>query len=208
MSQGGIKTPDDRREYFRVNDSVRLHIRKVPKEHLEDLLERLEQNITENFTVMTSLAAINSEMAVSMRRIENNDPDVAAYLKALDRKIDVLGKAYIASESDLIAEQAHAINLSAGGMSMLVNESYLPGDPVEIKMLLFPSFTGVLTYGTVIDCSPAEMQPDQPAADYGHHIRIEFTHLREQDRDILIRHVLRCQSTELRRRDPAHREGS
>lgn len=205
MSDGGIQTPDDRREYFRVNDSVRLHIRKIPEEQLVDLLERLEQNVSGNFTVMSSLAAISSEMAVSMRRIENNDPDVAAYLKALDRKIDVLGKAFIASESDLIAEQAHAVSLSAGGMGMLVNECYQPGDPVEIKMLLFPSFTGVLTYGKVVDCVAAQSPAELPGAGYSHDLRIEFTHMREQDRDILIRHVLRCQSTELRKKDPAHR---
>lgn len=202
MSSDGIKTADDRREYFRVDDAVRLHIRKVAVEELGQLLERLEHSIDGNFTIMSSLAAISAEMAVSMRRIENREPDIAAYLKALDRKIEVLGRAFIANESDLVAEHAHPVNLSAGGMGMLVNEQYLAGDVVELKMLLFPSFTGVLTYGTVIDCEPLE---SEMPGDYSHRMRIEFTHMREQDRDVLIRHVLRCQGNELRKKDPAHR---
>lgn len=203
MSKGGIQSPDDRREYFRVDDAVRLHIRKVPTEDLDDLLDRLEHNIADNFTVMSSLAAISAEMAVSMRRIENREPDIAAYLKAIDRKIEVLGRTFIASDSDLVAEHAHPVNLSAGGMGMLVNEQYAAGDAIEIKMLLFPSFTGVLIYGTVIDCIPLDAQSAREG--YSYRMRIEFTHLRDQDRDVLIRHILRCQGSELRKKDPAHR---
>lgn len=201
MSEQG-QNPDDRREYFRVEDAVRLSIRKVESSDLEDLLERLEHNITGSFTLMSSLAAISAEMAVSMRRIENSEPDVAAYLKALDRKIEVLGRAFIAQDSELTEQQAHPVNLSAGGMALLVDQDYPKGSVVEIKMLLFPSFTGVLTYGTVV-ASGSLSAPEQEAG-YTHSMRVEFTHMREADRDILIRHVLRCQSMELRKKDPAH----
>jgi len=203
MSNGGSPSDQDRREYFRVNDAVRLTLRKVANDEMPGLLQRLDHNITGNFTVMSSLAAISAEMAASMRRIENGNPDIAAYLKALDRKIETLGRAFIASDSELMAEEAHAVNLSAGGMGTLVNDAYEPGQVVEIKMLLFPSFTGVLTYGTVVDCVPIDAQESRE--DYGYRMRIEFTHMREQDRDLVIRHVLRCQSNELRKKDPAHR---
>lgn len=188
---------DERREYFRVDDAVRLSIRKVPEHETDDLLQRLEQNVAGSFTLMSSLASISAEMAVSMRRIENSSPDVAAYLKALDRKIEVLGRAFIAEETELVEEQAQPVNLSAGGMGMLVNEVYPVGSAVEVKMLLFPSFTGVLTYGRVVACDPVETPSDEHG--YSHSMRIEFTHMREQDRDILIRHVLRCQSLALRK---------
>lgn len=190
---------DDRREYFRVNDSVRVSIRPVAEAQLESLVERMEQNFSNGFTVMSSLVAISAEMAVSMRRIENSDPDVAAYLKALDRKIEVLGRAFISQESDLLEEPAHPVNLSGGGMGILLNECYEPGQVLEVKMLLFPSFTGVLMYGTVVDCEPID-ERDRNSG-YSYRTRLAFTHMREQDRDLLIRHVLRCQSNALRRRE-------
>jgi c-di-GMP-binding flagellar brake protein YcgR len=191
------QTGDERREYFRIDDAVRLSIRKVPEEQIEELLQRLEYNIAGNFTVMSGLAAISAEMAVSMRRIEHESPDVAAYLKALDRKIEVLGRAFTAQESNLLDESAHPVNLSAGGMAMLVNECYPVGSAIEVKMLLFPSLTGVLTYGHVVACERLQEAPEKPG--YTHQLRVEFTHMREQDRDILIRHVLRCQSLALRK---------
>lgn len=186
----------ERRAYFRVDDSVRLSIRVVPEEQVSKGLQRLEGQAG-GFTVMSGLASISAEMAVSMRRIENSSPDVAAYLKALDRKIEVLGRALAAQESDLMEEQAHPVNLSAGGMAVLVNESYPVEQTVEVRMLLFPSFTGVLLYGKVIACEP--VTGEDAASGFSYSLRVEFTELRERDRDILIRHVLRCQSLSLRR---------
>ena len=196
---------EDRREYFRVNDSVRVSIRPVSEEQLDTLRQRMQQNFADGFTVMSSLIGISAEMAVSMRRIENSDPDVAAYLKALDRKIDVLGRAFISQESELLEEPAHPVNLSGGGMGILLNDCYQPGQVLEIKMLLFPSFTGVLMYGTVIDCEPID-ERDRDSG-YSYRMRLAFTHMREQDRDLLIRHVLRCQSNELRRKEHPREAG-
>ncbi len=196
---------EDRREYFRVNDSVRVSIRQVPEDQLDTLLQRMQQNFTDGFTVMSSLIGISAEMAVSMRRIENSDPDVAAYLKALDRKIEVLGRAFISQESELLEEPAHPVNLSGGGMGILLNECYRPGQVLEIKMLLFPSFTGVLMYGTVVDCEPVD-ERDRDSG-YSYRMRLAFTHMREQDRDLLIRHVLRCQSNALRRKEHPQEAG-
>lgn len=193
--------PSERRAYFRVDDAIRLGLRPVPPEELGRLDERLEHDLANSFTVMSSLAAISGEMVVNMRRIENSDPDVAAYLKALDRKIEVLGRALTAGDNDLVEQPAHPVNLSAGGMGVLVDERYEPGQVLEIRMLLFPSFTGILMFGDVIDCEPVT-EPDRDSG-YSYRMRISFTHMREQDRDLLIRHVLRCQSNELRRRSPS-----
>ena len=49
---------------------------------------------------MSSLAAITAQMTAGLRRIENRDPDLAAYLRAIDQKIEVIGRAFIAQEPD------------------------------------------------------------------------------------------------------------
>ena len=76
--------------------------------------------------------------------------------------------------------------------------SYEPGTSLEIRMLLFPSFTGLLIYGTVIESSPAST--DESSERYRHFARIEFSHIREQDRELLIRHLLRRQGDQMRER--------
>lgn len=186
----------DRREFFRIDDTIRVGLRRVAPEELEGRLERLEQGVEGSFTVMASLAAITAQLAVPLRRIEHEQPDVAAYLKGIDRKLEVLGRAFIAQDPVLASQDAVAVNLSAGGMGLDTREAFAPQTQVEIRMLLFPSFTGVLTYGEVVACDPGLDAGGAPA----YHLRVEFTHIREQDRDILIRHILRRQGETLRAR--------
>lgn len=190
----------ERRSYFRIDDTVRLSIARVPEGELTERLERLDLDLAGNFTVMSSLAAITAQMTVGLRRIENRDPDLAAYLRAIDQKIEVIGRAFIAQESELIAERAIPVNLSAGGMSVGTEEAFPAGTPLEIRMLLFPSFTGLMIYGTVVETCQVKEAPDGVMGRYRHLARIEFTHIREQDREILIRHLLRRQSDQLRDR--------
>ena len=148
--------------------------------------------------MLSSLAAITAQMTAGLRRIENRDPDLAAYLRAIDQKIEVIGRAFIAAEPELVAQAAVPVNLSAGGMCAGVDELYEPGTDIEVRMLLFPSFAGLMIYGTVVDCSPAQV--DHPSDRYRYIARIEFSHIREQDRELLIRHLLRRQSDQLRDR--------
>ncbi len=189
-------TNEERRSYFRIDDTVRMSLRRVPREQLAARLDRLDHDLAGSFTVMSSLTAITAQMTASLRRIENRDADLAAYLRAIDQKIEVIGRAFIAQEPELAAEAATAVNLSAGGMSAVVDEIYEPGTELEIRLLLFPSFTGLMIYGTVVECSPVE------ESEGGKYLaRIEFSHIREQDRELLIRHLLRCQSRQLRDRN-------
>lgn len=187
---------NERRSFFRIDDTVRLSLRPVPAGELEDRLERLEHDLAGNFTVMSSLAAITAQMTVGLRRIENRDPDLAAYLRAIDQKIEVIGRAFIAQEPELAAEKAVPVNLSAGGMCVGAEECYEPGTTLEIRMLLFPSFTGLMIYGTVVECSPTP-EGALPAG-YPQMVRVEFSHIREPDRELLIRHLLRRQGDQLR----------
>ena len=201
MSRDGQQAggAEERRNYFRVDDTVRLSLRRVPADELDRRFDELDHDLAGNFTVMSSLAAITAQMSMSLRRIENRDADLAAYLRAIDQKIEVIGRAFITQEPEFHAEHAVPANLSAGGMCVGVDEVFEPGTALEIRMLLFPSFTGLMIYGTVIDTEPAAA--DDPAQPFAQLARIEFTHIRESDRELLIRHLLRRQSQQLRRQN-------
>lgn len=190
--------PAERRQYFRIDDTISVSVTRIPADQVERRLASLEQTEGTDFTVMSSLSAITAQMAVHLRRIENTQPEVAAYLKAVDQKLEILGRSIVSHGSNLVSEDARQVNLSAGGICMDVGEHYAAGSIVEIRLLLFPSFTGMLTYGDVVSCEPFDA--DSSPADRRYHLRVEFTHMREPDRDVLIRHILRRQGDELRAR--------
>jgi hypothetical protein len=196
---GMSQQDDERRRFFRIEDSVHMSLRAVRREELDQSLQGLEGGgASGSFSLMTRLNMVNQQVSASLRRIESRDPDVADYLKALDRKLDILAKAFLAEEVDITDKPARAVNLSAGGMAVHSRDSFEADTVVEIKMLLLPSYSGVLTYGTVVDCRP--LQGDDYDADYPYLLRIDFSFMRDADRDALIRHVLLKQAEWLRRR--------
>ena len=195
MSESQLTDAQERRQYFRIDDTIRVDIRRLSSDEQTNGLNQLERGEVNNFTLMSSLAAITAQSAVHIHRIENELPDVAAYLKAIDRKLEVVGRGLMTQRTELVAEQAQAVNLSAGGISLEVAEVYAAHCSVEVRMLLFPSFTGVQTYGEVVDCRAVKR-----GSDTRYRVRVEFQQISEQDRDILIRHILRRQGEELRAR--------
>ena len=185
----------DRREYFRVDDSVSLSFQVVHESSMQAKLERLDKGLDDKFTVMANLAVISQEMAGTLRKIEGESPDTARYLKSLDEKIDLMGRAFVAWSSDLSDQPVDTVNLSASGIAFHASEPIAVGADIELKLLL-PSFTGLLIYGEVVACEKI----NNPTGGAAYQARVNFIHLREKDRDLLIRHILKRQSEMLRER--------
>lgn len=196
MSRKIKATEDDgeRRDFFRIDDSVSMSYQEVLPEELDDQIDGIL--VEGNFTVMSSIASINQNMAGIMHRIEEDNQDIATYLKAIDSKIDILGRALLSSDNDLTERLAQPVNISASGLAFYTSEQLGIGAILELRLLLTPSFTGIITFGEVVGCD----RVDEPADEFDHFTRINFMHMREKDRDLLIRHALQCQSEVLRKR--------
>ncbi len=194
-----ITTAEDdmeRRNFFRIDDSVSMSYQKIQPEELSDRMNNTK--VEGNFTVMSSLASINQNMSGVLHRIEDEDQDVAAYLKAINNKIDIIGRALLSCDSELTEQPAQPVNLSASGLAFYTSEPVEVGIALELRLLLMPSFTGIIIFGEVVGCD----RVDEPVDGFDHFTRINFTHMQEKDRDLLIRHVIKRQSEVLRK----HRE--
>ncbi|PLX60199.1 hypothetical protein [Sedimenticola selenatireducens] len=153
---------NERRQFFRIDDSLSLSYRQVSSDRLAASIECLENEIDSDFTVVSSLAAVSQEMMGTLNKIESSRPEIAAYLKSLDRKIDILGRALMAQTTELLKQPAQAVNLSATGISFQVSEFIQQGSTLELKLLLTPSYAGILSFVEVIGCDPAAPEPEEP----------------------------------------------
>ncbi len=187
---------DERRRFFRIDDSVHMTLKPVPGDEVEQRLQSLGQSANGSFNLMTGLGAIGQRAAASLRRIELKDPDVADYLKAIDRKLELIARAMLAEDVDIAHQPARAVNLSGGGMAVHSREAMEEGAVLEIKMMLLPSFTGIITYGTLVDCQA--LPHDEVEDGFAYLLRIDFSFMRDADRDALIRHILLKQAQWLR----------
>jgi hypothetical protein len=193
----------ERRRFFRIDDSVHLSLREISKDSLDQRLRDSTPNSNESFTLITTFNAINQKLAPALRRIEQAYPEIADYLKAVDQKIDLLARAFLTEEVAMVDKPARPVNLSAGGMSVESRKPMQVGTLLEVRLLLLPSFTGIMTYGEVVGCDNSD--EEDRLAGYPYQVRVDFSFLRDEDRDALSRHVTLKQAEWLRsHRD--HRE--
>ncbi len=197
MSKNDPDSPvaNERRSFFRIEDYLNISFHPVSGEVLKERLQRLEEGVDTRFTVVSSLAAISQQTATVLQKIRMESPEIATYLEALDRKIELLGKTLLSTESNLAEQHAYPVNLSASGMAFESHDSAEPGTILELKLLLYPSLAGILAYGEVISCESLT----GAESGFSYCIRVNFTYIRESDRDLLIRHVIQRQTNQLRK---------
>ena len=195
----------NRRRFFRIDDAVRLSYRPLAPDELADRVSRLNEGLGGSFALMASLGAISHRMSVSLRRIEQHDGDVAAYLRSLDQKIETVARALLLQDPSLPAMSEEPVNLSAGGLAIVTGHCLPVGTPLEIRLLL-PALAGILAFGSVVECT--EPPPGEGHAPGSRQMRIDFTHIRDEDRDLLIKHMLRRQGERLRQARDAAQGGA
>ncbi len=180
----------DRRKFFRLDDKVNLSFELLTEEEMPSRINELTFGLTD-LTVLTRMSSITQQLAATLHRIDQREPDIADYLRGLDEKIELLAQSYLSKNSELTDLPKQIANLSAGGIAFTVDEAIELGAPLEVKLLLFPSYTGILVIGRVVSCELSDID--------GYQVRIDFEYIRDNDRDALIRHILRRQGELLRR---------
>ncbi len=183
----------ERRRYFRVDDSVILDWRPVPPEDLPRLVAHLEEGFPDPFTLRATLEAIGRGVAVEMHQVERRDPELAQVLRALDAKLDAVAGALLAKDPHVTDRAATAVNLSASGMAFRCGTRIEAGTLLELRLVLWPSLTGILVYGETLRAS--RRGRDDPGLPW--EIAVDFQFIREGDRDLIIRHVMRRQQRAL-----------
>jgi hypothetical protein len=200
------ETSENRRRFFRIDDAVRLSYRALDADELADRVARLAEGLGGSFALMASLSAVTHRMSVSLRRIEQRSGDVAAYLRALDQKIETVARALLLQDPSLPAMSEAPVNLSAGGLAIVTGQCLPVGTPLEIRLLLLPALAGILAFGAVVECT--EPPPGEGHPPGSRLMRVDFTHIRDEDRDLLIGHMLRRQGERLREARQAGEDGA
>jgi hypothetical protein len=183
--------PGERRRYFRVQDEAALTCRVLTPAERDALAAALAQGQPARFSLAGRFLATTRALEPLLRRIRTGDQDLGSYLQALNDKLDLLARA-VSLECDTITEApGTAVQLGAGGVAFPWAHRLDLGTPVELRLLLYPDLYYIVAAGEVVRCDPdGEAGPWQVA--------VSFTHLHDEDRDLLIRHVLRREAAQLR----------
>jgi len=179
----------ERREYFRVDDSVLLDYRLLGEGEPPDPGDREEPG---RFTVMADFAAKSRHMHRLAHRIRRQSADLARYLELLDDKLNTLARLCVDQATGDMDRSARPVSLSAGGIRFRAGSALAAGALLELRMVLLPSRTGLMVRARVVHCQPAD-----PEGEFPYQVGVEFEDLREVDRELLVRHLLGRQARHL-----------
>ncbi len=180
----------ERRRYFRIEDEIVLVYRLVSPEDVPDPTVFPEQ-MADHFSITSTLEFLTQESQAQLRSIQRDHPEVAGFLRTLERKIDVLAQALLSSNNHLLDQPTRKVNLSAAGLAFDTEQTMSEGSMLELKMVVPPALVGIMTFGRVVYCRENE-------GGEGYRVGVDFLSMREQDREFLIRHVVKRQLSKLR----------
>jgi hypothetical protein len=140
-TEGLQNQKNDRREYFRVEDLLPTSIKKIDEE-----LAKMKGK-----TIPGLQSGIGFPTGIEENPEESINPVLWRMLTEINRKVTVLLDNMYLTSQGLMNIQVKKVSISASGMRVLCDESFDPGDFVEIKILLTANTSfWVVLYGKVM----------------------------------------------------------
>lgn len=186
---------DERREYFRIEDEVALDYRLIDEDEIERLLERINSRSVDRFTAASSFAATSRQMMHAMHRVQTQSPELARCLQLLDQKLNMVAQLFVSEEMQLNEKPIRDVCLSAGGVAFRAPHEISAGSVLELRLVLFPSLSGILSVSRVVHCERIHDGNVQ----FPWQVAVEYEHLRESDRELLVRHIMAKETEQLKK---------
>jgi len=184
---------DERRRFFRIDDAVNLYYRIVDEQTVV-AASKMTDDVLSNCSLVTALDVLNQESRLVLHRIEKNEPEIAEYLKLMDSKISLLAQAVLQQNNDLSESSLCNTNLSASGLAIEVDSDIKVGEFIEVKLFLSSCVAVILLYGKVVYCKKNHT-PEKTAS---FQIGIDYINLKDADREVLIKHIVKRQMQQIR----------
>ena len=178
---------EDRREYYRIEDRIALEI--TPLSAADALGTDLLQDDSPLFNLLSELHLSEFESQHLLRQVSEKDRILAAFLKAQNKRIDLLSAVVAQGLIGQIGAPQPVI-LSEGGVEFDNPEAFTPGSRVAVKMVLMPRASGLLLRAKVVHCDKK--------ADGTYEIGTEFTDISDAQRQLLARYILQRQQQQRR----------
>ncbi len=184
---------EDRRRFFRINDEVNLSYKIVDEQKIY-AASQVTDDLLSNCSLVTALDVLDQESRLIMHRIEKIEPEIAEYLKMLDTKISLLVQAILQQGNDISDSNMRNANISASGIAFECEGTVKEGAFVEINLLLTSCLAMIVIYGKVIYCNENTESENSKSYQVG----VDYINLKEQDREVLIKHVVKRQMQQIR----------
>lgn len=152
-------------------------------------MAEFESNMPYAFRIASELSEIESQALKPLRSMGDKLDELVTYLQLQARKIDLM-MSYILIQQDDEQYRAQAVKFGGGGLVVAQKNSVDVGQIAELKVFLEQEAAAVYCLGEVIEVA---------LIDDLYHISYVYTHIRDQDQELLVRASLHLQTSQLRK---------
>lgn len=178
----------ERRRFFRIEDSISLSYKLIDATCANSGL-KAANHLPSEYSLAATLDVLSQEALRIMQRLEKQNDELLELYKILDAKINAVAQVAMFRASNISEKNCQDVNLSAAGVAFQQPNPIEIGQNLAVEMYLPSSLALIMVYGKVINCEAIE--PDRYV------ISVEYTDIKEEDQELLIKHVVRRQWQQL-----------
>lgn len=172
-------------EFFTITYDFSVNIEKT--HNVIDPI-RFESSIPLPFKLASDNASIDQKALRPLQNLAGSAGQLVNYLHHQANKIDLLVQ-YILSQHDNEDKRVQGTEIGGGGFSFNTSDNFVLGDHLITKIFLSEHNCAVYCHGEIIE------KHEVSASNYAY--KVIFNHIREEDREILVRTSLHIQSKAL-----------
>lgn len=171
----------ERRRFFRIEDIVGLKTEVIDQQQLTEKLESF-WNDQHQFSIRNEFNYKLEQHQADLKHINTKMPELGRYLTILQEQLDILTDKLLQDE-DKFTDLEQSVNISAQGISFYSDEQVRKGDIIELHLKLTPGRQQIVIFAKVI-----EFQQINDAQGI-YRISLDFEHIHEADRELLVKHI-------------------
>ena len=184
-----IKANDDeRRNFFRIDDDIYLDMHVISEDEYGVAPTTLENLHESSFSLSADFATLNNNIHPILNNIKQLHPDIGDFLEVINSKIDSLSQHIMLKSTNFDKAKIINANISASGIQFKSHQDIDIKQAIKLELVLLPERIGVLVFGRVVDKK-------------GELISIEFEFIRPEDQELMIKHNLNKQMSDLREKN-------
>ncbi|CAH9060606.1 hypothetical protein PSECIP111951_02316 [Pseudoalteromonas holothuriae] len=182
---------DNFEQYFQIDDINQVNLKEVSNEEVPKSVAELELKIPALFKLATEMKELDHSMLSPLRNMGDLASELASFLQAQSRKIDLMMSHILATEQP-DEDNIFCDSYGGGGIRFSDNLVHPKGTAFRTKLFLRQEAAAIYCYSEVIDVKALSDEQFQHT--------LAFTKIREEDRELVVRASLHAQTRQLKKR--------
>ena len=183
-------TEEERRRYFRIEDTVRVAYEVVTE---SEASRREEEMARTDYAAPNRLQQTERHLQLLIDKLRVQNPEYAEAIELLNIKFNCLKETGATERGGYRSKsEVKKVSISACGISFDEDDRFDVGAKLYMDLILLPTDFHIHTLGKVVDCLPHGEATGEWV------VRVDFYGLRSEDEEFLVQHIVKRQARLLR----------